>query len=338
LPACPAGPADEIQALAWSRSGARLWVGTLDGEVHSRAVAGARSGGDGPPAPAPWRAHPDQGHEGAVTTLVALPRPGREDLVLSAGGDGVLRASDPLPAAWAPLGGGQRIARGERPLPILAIAAAPKVGAVARLDASGGLRIVHANAAGAPAEAQTPHAAVGKALAFEAEGRWLASGGADGRVALFHRGVDGWRRVAVCALPAAVGGFTEHVHALAFSPWAAELWVGTLSGTLWRLRRADLAVLGRTRVHQASIEALAFDPLAPRLAAVGAEGCLALVACAPDASLGAVLRRVRPEGAGTLTEVAWSPDGQLLATAGQDGRVRLLDGRSLQLRLVTPGR
>jgi len=77
---------------------------------------------------------------------------------------------------------------------------------------------------------------------------------------------------------------------------------------------------------------VAVSPDAARVAAVSAEGPALLL----DASSGAVIRRLRAHGLGTLY-AAWQPAGALLATCGQDSKVRLWDGAADKAVAELPG-
>jgi WD40 repeat protein len=110
---------------------------------------------------------------------------------------------------------------------------------------------------------------------------------------------------------------------------------------IWTVATRQSVVLQTTRV----VTSLAFSPDATRLA-VGGEGSdvgqdavfdrLWGIIGLWDVSAGVMMGEIRAHRA-ELNDISWSPDGDLLASAGDDGRVRLWPvSMSRLLRMIPP--
>lgn len=144
---------------------------------------------------------------------------------------------------------------------------------------------------------------------FSPDGKTIATGGDDGSIRLWDARTGSARKVIV-AHPAAVYGprFSLDGNQLVSGGWDGAVRVWSLDGT------------GRVVVRcEGYAFYAAFDPGAARVVASCSDGH-AIVA---DLSGGAPIRL---EGhVGHVTDARFSPDGKLIATAGDDGTVRLWD-------------
>ncbi len=147
------------------------------------------------------------------------------------------------------------------------------------------------------------------ALAFDREGRRLATSDRDGRLAIWN--VDARR-----LLQSWQTGRT-FVRALAFSPAGDRLASGSHAGRLDVWRCSDGSRVQTWRAHAGLILALAFSPTGDRLVTGGTDWY------AKFWELG------RPNAVGTwrhgewVNAVAFSPDGHRVATGGADLRIRV---------------
>ncbi len=149
------------------------------------------------------------------------------------------------------------------------------------------------------------------AVAFSANGKRLASGGADAEVRVWDS--------ANGATLKALTGHAGAVSALAFSDDGRWLASAGHDGNvrLWDARA--LTAYAEWRGPGGALQALAFAPNGRRLAAAGRTRTIALW----DVASGRITLTV-PAG-GEVRALAFSPDGQWLAAAGADGTARLYD-------------
>lgn len=157
------------------------------------------------------------------------------------------------------------------------------------------------------------------AVAFLGDGRF-ATGGEDGRIAVWRRGADRPERV--------LEGHAGPVVGLAVAPDGASLASASWDGT----GRVTPIAGGEARVlkgHAGNVNAIAFLPDA-RLASAGYDATLRIWS-ADDRPISVVTLPT------ALNALAVAPDGEIVA-AGADGTVRLLrpDG-TMRAEIATPG-
>ncbi|MEU9982835.1 helix-turn-helix domain-containing protein [Streptomyces sp. NPDC050856] len=169
-----------------------------------------------------------------------------------------------------------------------------------------------------------------QSVALSPDGRLLAAGGLDRRVALWD--VRDPRRPR--ALPVSTPAFKDTVYALAFSPDGHRLAAGTGDGTvrLWepavssRAKRVAPTVLSGPG---ATVYGLAFSPDGRRLAAGSADGGVHVWPLRGGRGSAAGPGRVTPLRLTGFTAavhtVAFRRDSRTLAAGGADGAVRLWD-------------
>ena len=155
------------------------------------------------------------------------------------------------------------------------------------------------------------------AIACDArDGSLLAAGGIPGEAGIVARWHDGQERARARIA-------TELVAALAIDPRDGTPFVGCDDGRVLELDAATLTVRAELRRHTAPVRALALSP-APRAlrhASAGLDGIVMLGGLPRSGADADPTLRLRDHVAG-VEDLAWSLDGEILASASLDGRVR----------------
>jgi WD40 repeat protein len=162
-------------------------------------------------------------------------------------------------------------------------------------------------------------AGVVSSVAFSPDGRTLASGSADGTVALWD--TRSGRRVRT------LRGHTNFVETVAFSSDGRRLAASGADGTVLVWRVATGQTLLRLVGDGRPLYGVAFSPTGTLLASTSASGLITLW----NAGTGKRTRTLR--NAGVVTSVAFNPRGNLLASGSSDHTVGLWDvetGRRLR--------
>ncbi|MDL9936891.1 hypothetical protein QSJ18_09080 [Gordonia sp. ABSL1-1] len=158
-------------------------------------------------------------------------------------------------------------------------------------------------------------------LAFDTDGRYLASATGDRAVRVWERTDDGtdYREVATLT------GYGQYVTSVDFHPTLPLLATGSGDGTVrvWDLRNPGHPVLAATtEPGHGTVYMVRFSVDGSTLAASADDGTVTIFAVSPDGALTqtAVLDA---HGASAARTLAFSPDGRTLASGGDDQTVRL---------------
>jgi WD40 repeat protein/serine/threonine protein kinase len=286
-------PANEgVTGVAFSPDGRRLAAATRDKAVKVWDLATGETVFKVVSLPAP------------VNSLAFHPDGGQ---LASAGGDGLVRLWE------VPAGRGSRCLRGHRG-PVQAVAFRPDGRRLASAGQDGVARVWDA-ATGREVLALDGHGGPVQAVAFSPDGRHLATAGEDGVTRVW--GAATGREVL------ALDGHGGPVHAVAFSLDGRHLAAAGEDGVT-RVWGAATGGLTRTlRGHAGAVRGLAYSPKG-RLASVGDDKAVRLWDPAGQELL-ALRGHTEP-----LRAVAFSQDGHRLATASDDGTIKVLDGTPLE--------
>jgi WD40 repeat protein len=147
--------------------------------------------------------------------------------------------------------------------------------------------------------------------AFRADGRILATSGADGRIRLWTPGVERSHDL-LEQLPA--------IYALEYSPDGRYLAAAGFSDKVWVFDGEKGRLIRELTGPGFDLRAIAYSPDGARMAAAGRNGVVRIWETDGGRSLFDVSASPR-----RISALAYSPDGKLLAVAGQQRIVRLLD-------------
>jgi WD40 repeat protein/tRNA A-37 threonylcarbamoyl transferase component Bud32 len=323
-----------VTAVASSPDGRRLVSGSLDGTVKlwdltrhdddltlkpaNEGVTGVAFSPDGRRLAGATRDRTvkvwDMASRKMVVRLVPLPAPLNSlafhpdgSQLAAAGGDGSVRL-------WEVPGGQERrCLRGHRG-PVQAVAFRPDGRRLASAGQDGVTRVWE-EATGREVLVLDGHGGPVHAVAFSPDGQHLATAGKDGVTRVWEEATG--REVL------ALDGHGGPVHAVAFSPDGRHL---ATAGQDEAVRVWDAATgeLTRTmRGHVGAVRGLAYSPKG-QLASVGDDKAVRLWDPAGQELL-ALRGHTEP-----LRAVAFSPDGHRLASASDDGTIKVWDGTPLE--------
>ncbi len=162
----------------------------------------------------------------------------------------------------------------------------------------------------APIHVFQGHKNAAQAVAYSPHGPYIASGGADKKVKLWH--------VKTFKLIRTYSGSRDFVTAVAFSPNGKLLAAGSLDGSVRIWRTTSRRVFRVLKGARGRIGAVAFSPSGRRIAVASHDG---------KVRIWQVRRNRRSHTlsghAGSVNSVAFSPNGRRLVSAGDDGKVRI---------------
>jgi WD40 repeat protein len=305
--------ADAVNGVAYSPDGTRLASGSSDGSVR---VWNVTTGQEVLP---PLRGHEDQIY------AVAYSPDGRT--LASAGDDMTVRVWDATTGQLI-----RTLGAGDDRVWVHTMAFSPDG---LRLVLGGGdeMRVWDVTTGQeVPFSPLRGHTTAIHGVAYSADGRWLASACGDSIVRVWSATTG----ALVHKLRAATSGAT----AVAFSPDGRRLATGSLEGliTVWDI--ATWRVLRTLTGHTSGVTSVAFSPDGQRLASSSVAGVIHIEVWDRDA----MSRKLRIEGTdrswhnnrerltlmghtGSVSQLAFSPDGTQLVSASSDGAIKFWDAR-----------
>lgn len=149
-----------------------------------------------------------------------------------------------------------------------------------------------------------------QAVAFSAQGPYLASGAADRTVRLWNLNtLDPVRTYS---------RLSDFVTSVRFSPDGSQIASATLDGEIRIMSAASQRNFRRLRGHRDSVTGLTFAPSGNLLASASADGTIRLWDLRRSRTL-----RTLASHPGQVTALDFAPDGNRLISAGDDGKIRI---------------
>jgi WD40 repeat protein len=203
---------------------------------------------------------------------------------------------------------------------LMAVQSIAMASAAGAIDPAGPIRLLHTILASAGGRPLTGHSGPVLATAFSHDGRWLATGSADGTARL-------WDTTLPTPLPIVLPGHADAVNALAFSPDRRWLVTAGENGTaaLWDLTALGTADPVPLRGQKGAFTTVTFSPAGRWLAAGQAYSTVLLwdLSSAPRIPAPMVLRESTGNDGRGVTSLAFSADGRRLAAGDYDNSVHI---------------
>ncbi len=274
-----------------------------------RAVAVSADGGLVASGGTDWLVRVFDGHTGA--TLHVLERHRSSVFSLAFSPDGAILVSggrDGRVLGWDPLSG-ERLYGMQMAGQVTDLAMSPNGETFAAAALYNAVGNVWQTATGAPLFLLEGHTTRLRSVAYSPDGRWLATGDADGIVIV---------REAATGQPAFTlsGSMTGEALTLGFSPSGSYLAVGTSRGEIgvWNLETRTLETTWRA--HGGEVWSLAYSPDGSLIFSGGSDGGVRISAAQTGEALRTMGRHVGP-----VRDIALSLDGATLVSGGDDARV-----------------
>lgn len=297
-PALLNDPTDQVTSVAFSPDGHRVACGTFHHGIRLFDVDTGRQLGN-----------PPQTDSESIFTVAFSPDGQRVVSGSDVGHVQLWNSADGQPDG-EPRDQGQAVT---------VVAFSPDGRLIAVADIKGTVRLLYADV---PQDATGPlpgHTDAVRGLAFSADGAGLVTGSSDGTVRTWD-------------LRSVITTGAGSVMAVAFSPDGQRLMAGIRDGTARLLDAQTGRQIGPPLSQDAaSVLAVAFNPTQPQIASGAGDGTIRLTRLDSGAATTFVADQ-------KVFGIAYSPDGTMLATAGDEGLKlwKALDGTSMGPALVDP--